>query len=36
MKRMITATAIVFFICITSIAQQKLTLAQQQEDFKNF
>ncbi|MBC7628086.1 S41 family peptidase [Ferruginibacter sp.] len=36
MKRMITATAIVFFICITSIAQQKLTLAQQQEDFKIF
>ena len=36
MKRMITATAILFFICIQSIAQQKLTLAQQQEDFKIF
>ena len=36
MKQMITASAIVFFICSQSIAQQKLTLAQQQEDFKIF
>ncbi len=36
MKRISTAIAIVFFIYSSVAAQQKLTLAQQQEDFKIF
>ncbi len=36
MKPIITAVTIVFFICSQAKAQQKLALAQQQEDFKIF
>ena len=36
MKPAITAIAIVFLFCSHATAQQKLTLLQQQEDFKNF
>ena len=36
MKPIITAITIVFFIFSQATAQQKLTLAQQQEDFKIF